>query len=338
MAKTDYMTARITDIDWRSLSHEEIDTILASRIERYEAAIARRGGRRPKREGHIVERVAGIRNLREADMIAQKGKLMRTVYAGGKMTRVADRHIRRHNARAEEDLRKLQMMILTGEFPPCRYTMENVVTHNGKKREIIKFAFFPWRVFHHALLRPIEQRVNASMIPETFACIKGRGLHFGVRLLKKALRRHPELKWFWKTDFKKFYQSIPHRLIEEEFRALYKDEAFVSLIRMTLEAYISGEEITRIMEDERTRRERNTHWSSNKPDVREPCRKKNRPRSSGKLKGADVSKVLRRCSRTCREQGSGEKNATEILPARRKERTVHQVEHHHLAYREGSRQ
>ena len=71
-------------------------------------------------------------------------------------------------------------------------------------------------------MRVIEEDVYRNLIYDTSACIKGKGLHFGVRRMKRFLHRYPEYKWFVKTDFKKFYQSILHELncccIEKEIQ------------------------------------------------------------------------------------------------------------------------
>lgn len=273
----DYLAAKISEIDWRSISCDEIDAILAARIKRYETSIRERGGKRPKREGYVIERIASIENLIAADNEAQKGKRKRRIERNGKVVLVTNRYIRLHNQRRMQDLRELQLMILTLEFPPCVFTAQEIMTDAGKIRVIVKQNFYPWRILHHAILRVIEPKVYCSLIPGTFACIKGRGLHYGVKLLKKMLRRHPEWKWFWKTDFKKFYQSIPHELIKSEFSALFKDRHFLRLIETVLFKYDSGEEIIQILIDETERTERNAHWCCHKSDDRQSHRKKNRP-------------------------------------------------------------
>ncbi len=267
-----YLIANISDIDWWSLSNAEIDTLLFNRLARYESAIAVRGGKRPKREGHIIERIASFDNLLAADDDAQRGKRNRRVVRNGKVIHVPNRYIRRHNRRKEKELRELQMMILTLEFPSWEFSSQEIKTDAGKVRMIIKQHFFPWRILHHAILRVIEPKVNASLIPGAFACIKGRGLHYGVRMLKKMLRRHKEWKWFWKTDFKKFYQSIPHELIEEELSSLFKDKHFIALMRIALFNYESGDEIIKLLNDESERTKRFAHWCRDKPDDRQPVR------------------------------------------------------------------
>ncbi len=64
-----------SDIDWKSLSHNEIDRIIAERIEADDRRIEASGGKKPKRVGYILERIAEINNLREADREAQDGKV-----------------------------------------------------------------------------------------------------------------------------------------------------------------------------------------------------------------------------------------------------------------------
>ena len=61
-----------------------------------------------KRRGFLIEQIADMDNLREADRDAQDGKVKK------------NRFIRRHNERAKDDLEALRKMILTLDFPdPC---------------------------------------------------------------------------------------------------------------------------------------------------------------------------------------------------------------------------
>lgn len=114
------------DIDWRNLSHDEIDRIIAERIEADDRRIEASGGKKPKRVGYILERIAEINNLREADREAQDGKVKK------------NRFIRRHNLHPEEDLRALQLMILTLDFPAPDYSVMKVRSDAGKVRDIVK--------------------------------------------------------------------------------------------------------------------------------------------------------------------------------------------------------
>lgn len=219
----------------------------------------------PKRKGFLIEQIADMDNLREADKDAQAGKVKR------------NRFIRRHNEHAKDDLEALREMILTLKFPEPDYSIISLVSDAGKRRDIAKQKYFPWRILHHAIMRVIGEDLYKSLILDTSACIKGKGLHFGVKRMKMFMRRYPEYKWFVKTDFKKFYQSIPHEVLLNGLRRKFKDERFIKLIDIAILSYDSEEEFIDILENEELRKERCTDWSIHKPATRKLHSKSNRP-------------------------------------------------------------
>lgn len=196
-----------------------------------------------KRKGYILEQIADLENLRQADREAQLGK--------------NNRSIRWHNKKAEKNLLKLQHMILNLDFPDPNYQTMIIESDGGKVRNIVKQNYFPWRILHHAIMRVLEPDFTKGYIHDTSACIKGRGTHYGVKRMKMFLRRYPEYKWFVKTDFKKFYESIPHELILNSLRRKYKDEKFIKLIEVAILSYESSEEIKDSLRDEKKKRNAN---------------------------------------------------------------------------------
>jgi len=280
------------EIQWESMSYDEIDSILIERYRVYEKAIALRGGKRPKREGFIMERIANIDNLRLADKKAQEGKSKRVIIVNGKEVRIPNKYIQKHNENAEEELRALQKMILTLSFPPPNYRKEDLKTDAGKVRQLIKQNYYPWRILQHAIMLVVSPRIFASLITDTFACIKGKGLHYGVKRVKRTMRRHPELKWFWKTDFKKYYQSLPHNLVRSTLERLFKDKAFIRLIDIVILAYDSGIEIIEELENEIIRNQRNPYWGSVKPDFRKSRNKSHRPSDETRRQESRVLPIL----------------------------------------------
>ena len=196
-----------------------------------------------KRKRYILEQIADLENLRQADREAQLGK--------------NNRSIRWHNKKAEKNLLKLQHMILNLDFPDPNYQTMIIESDGGKVRNIVKQNYFPWRILHHAIMRVLEPDFTKGYIHDTSACIKGRGTHYGVKRMKMFLRRYTEYKWFVKTDFKKFYESIPHELILNSLRRKYKDEKFIKLIEVAILSYESSEEIKDSLRDEKKKRNAN---------------------------------------------------------------------------------
>lgn len=209
-----------------------------------------------KRIGCIIEQIADMDNLREADKDAQDGKVK------------TNRYIRRHNLHAEEDLLKLRRMILNLNFPDPGYTSMDIKSDAGKVRTIVKQRYFPWRILHHAIMIVIGEDLYKNLIYDTFACVKGKGLHFGVKRMKRKLKEDPDgTRWFVKTDLKKFYQSIPHSVIIAALRRKFKDEKFIQLMEVAVLTYDSGEELEKILINEQ-RKKRCAYWSVHKPTTR----------------------------------------------------------------------
>jgi hypothetical protein len=232
-------------VPWSQLTTEQIDDVIQHRLIAYYSRPS------PHREGYVIERIADINNLRAADEEAQSGKVKHNVY------------IKRHNKNAEAELRQLQRMILELNFPDPDFKVDYVKTDAGKVREIVKQNYFPWRILHHAIMRIIGYRLFNAMIYDTFACIKGKGLHFGVRRAKMMIRRY-QPRYFWQCDYRKYYQSIPHALVIRELRKMYKDEHFIKLIGLTLCSYKS--DIDDLLNEEIDKRihHRGIHFSAHR--------------------------------------------------------------------------
>jgi hypothetical protein len=227
----------VADIPWRSLTKDEIDSILETRIRAFKARPS------PKREGYVIERIAEMNNLWSADAEAQsRGKEKR------------NRHITRHNSNQEAELRELQMMILTLDFPKNDYHISKRRSDAGKIRDLVIQRYFPWRILPHAIMQVIGEKLYKRLIYDSCACIKGKGLHFGAKRMKMFLRRY-DMNYVWKADYKKFYQSIPHELVINELRKMYKDERFLEMMSLILSTYES--DVEDLLDEENEKRRAN---------------------------------------------------------------------------------
>lgn len=236
----------------------------------------------PKRKGHILEQIADMDNLLAADKAAQAGKKK-------------NRYIRRHNLRQKEDLEVLQGWILNPEtLPEAKYKPMTLLNDNGKQRTIGRLDFFPWHVLHHSIMRVVAPIMLKSLIDDTFACVPGKGLHYGVKRMSMMLRRYPEQRWFWKVDYKKYYESIPHETIEAAFRHKFKDEKFMLLVKKSILNYDSGETIKSLLDAEYRKRARYSHRRISKSDIGKLRDRTHGPQNEGGSHKVQVlSQVLR---------------------------------------------
>lgn len=88
--------------------------------------------------------------------------------------------------------------------------------HEPKPRPISADPFRD-RVVQHALCRVIAPIFEAGMMPQSFACRKGRGMHGGAIHTQALMRRMQNATgkriYCLKTDFSKYFYSIQHETL-----------------------------------------------------------------------------------------------------------------------------
>lgn len=206
----------------------------------------------PKRKGYIIEKIADMDNLLLAAKESQKGgKAKRSIY------------IQRFNEKKEERLEELRNMILDLNFPPPNYRVRKRVVDCGKTRDIVLSDYFPWHVLDHAIIQVIGDDIVKPLITDTCACIKGKGLTYGARRVKKSMRLNAaQYPFFVKTDFKRFYESIPHDRLLDKIKRTYKDGKFIELVDRYVLNYNS--DVLNLLDEEYKKRiaNRTLHFSA----------------------------------------------------------------------------
>lgn len=130
--------------------------------------------------------------------------------------------------RLEPEALCLQRRLLDGSWRPSRPS--RFVIHDPKERTITA-APFPDRVVHHALTDPLEPILDASLVPETFACRRGKGTHAALDHAQGLLREHT---WFLKLDVAKCFESIEHQVVLDTLRGLALEPEVLTLCERIL--------------------------------------------------------------------------------------------------------
>lgn len=100
-----------------------------------------------------------------------------------------------------------------------------------KEREIYKLPFFPDRICQWAVLQVIEPQLLSYFTDDTYSAIPNKGIHAALKRLRKAVDNNPEeMTYCLKLDCKKFYPSIDHDILKQQFRRKYKDPELLELI------------------------------------------------------------------------------------------------------------
>jgi hypothetical protein len=100
-----------------------------------------------------------------------------------------------------------------------------------KERIIMIAPFYPDRVVHHCIINVMKNVWTNIFIDNTYACIKGRGIHKCVDDVHKALMSSKHnTKYCLKIDVMKFYDNIDHVSMKRIIRYRIGDEQFLKLL------------------------------------------------------------------------------------------------------------
>lgn len=152
-----------------------------------------------KRYGDLYRQITDYDNLKLAHKNAQRGK----------------RHypeVVKVNAREDEYLTALQRQLQDKTFINSKY---KTFTKRGTKKDrvIYKLPYYPDRIVHHAIMNVCEPIWQRSLIRDTYAALKGRGIHDGVKRFKTFLQDRENTRYCFKFDIKKFYPSIDNDIL-----------------------------------------------------------------------------------------------------------------------------
>jgi len=99
----------------------------------------------------------------------------------------------------------------------------------GKHRVIHALPFFPDRIIHHAIVQVLGPIWIKTFIRDSYSSIPGRGVHDGVRRIKRII---PNCKGWYalKCDIRKFYPSIDHDTLKAIIQAKIKDPSVLKIL------------------------------------------------------------------------------------------------------------
>lgn len=180
-----------------------------------------------KRYGNLWDRVVDLDNIREAHRNARKGKSMY-------------RSVKRVDADIESHIQRIHEMLTSGTYQTASYRVFERMD-NGKKRIIYALPYYPDRIIHHCIMQVVEPIWQATFVRDTYASMKGRGVHDGVRRIKDALRKDPDnTQYCLKMDVQQFYPSIDHDVLKAVVRRKIKDSSLLTLLDGVIDSVPAG--------------------------------------------------------------------------------------------------
>jgi len=161
-----------------------------------------------KRHNGIYQGIYALENIRLAHQNARKGK--------GHYSEV-----RMVDANPEKYFQEIHNLLKNKAFVNSPYEIFSR-KEKGKTREIYKLPYYPDRIIHHCIMQVLEPIWMKIFIRDTYASMKNRGIHDGVRRMKIFLKDIPGTKYCLKLDVRKFYPSIDHNILKSIIRRKIK--------------------------------------------------------------------------------------------------------------------
>ena len=91
------------------------------------------------------------------------------------------------------------------------------------------------------MLSPLEPVMLRGMYCYCCGSVKGRGINYGAKYIKKILvRDRKNTKYCLKLDVKKFYPSIDKEILKHKFRKIIKEKETLNLIDLIIDSAEQG--------------------------------------------------------------------------------------------------
>jgi retron-type reverse transcriptase len=175
-----------------------------------------------KRYGYLFEKVVSFDNLLLAARKALKGK---------KHTDSASSFY----FNMENEILSLQEELEEKKYKPL--PLKFFIIREPKVRKI-GAAVFRDRVVHHAVCNVLEPIFEKKYIYHSYACRKDKGTHRAIKQAQGYCRKY---EYFLKCDIKKYFASIPHRVLKRILRDKFKDPELLWLLEIIIDFSDRGE-------------------------------------------------------------------------------------------------
>ncbi len=173
-----------------------------------------------KRLGYLYEQIYDWNNLLTAFHDAKKGKSS------------ADLSAFEYNW--EGNLLEMQSQLREQRYSFGRYRHFEIYE---PKQRTISCAPFRDRVLHHSLCNVIMPILEISMIVDSYACRRNKGLH---KALRRAFWFYQNSAYHYRLDIKKYFYTIDHQVLLAKLNRKFKDPKLMFLLEQLLGTYDSG--------------------------------------------------------------------------------------------------
>ena len=184
-----------------------------------------------KKEGYIIEEIIEQSNLEESFDTVVHGTLRKSLEEGVWLL-----------AHREEFLVSVRNEILSGEIslmpvhrPPTEIEIRNggftpKDIFEGNKHRNIQVYCMAARIKVNAVMNVVDKHIKKRYIRTTCASIKNRGMHDLKEYIERDMMLYPDIKFWYKFDIRKCYETIKQDFVMYAYRKVFKDKLLLKIL------------------------------------------------------------------------------------------------------------
>ncbi len=119
-------------------------------------------------------------------------------------------------------------------------TYTQLTIKEGIKERDIQIIAYKDRIVVNVIMEVVDQALIKRLIFTTASSIKDRGPHYLKKIIQRDLRNNRNLKYFYKIDINKYYQSIDQGLMRKCIRHYIKDKDVLFFLDMFINMLPQG--------------------------------------------------------------------------------------------------
>jgi len=127
--------------------------------------------------------------------------------------------------------RELKRLLSTGQFRITDNDFRTLNVKDGPKARIVQAPTVFHRVGCHAIMVPFERHTYPTLIKNTAASIKGRGMHWLHQIIEEDLLADPDnMQYFYQSDILGYYDHISQDIMKKQVRQFTSDAILLPIL------------------------------------------------------------------------------------------------------------
>lgn len=142
-----------------------------------------------------------------------------------------ERQRNRYKPLREEIVHKLKGEIAKGEFRILRSDVKDIEVTDGPKIRWCQAPKVTKRIGIHAIMVVVEKYTYPTLIKNTAASVKGRGMHWLHHIIEDDLKNVPEkMRYYYQNDIAHYYDSIDQERMKAVVRQYISDPVLLPML------------------------------------------------------------------------------------------------------------